>query len=497
MKIPGLNDEVKIGWFAKACMKIASADEATLRLCPPHDLSHVKATAELLVCTMLYQATLFAIISHRLFASPGEVRPTLILGSLFVAGFIMLIDAFCVIGSQWHLSGIEEFKRGGLDISGGPVARIKSRIFLLCRILLSIALAQLTAVFVSILVFQADISAETQRVYLQDNAHLIAGATALVDNDIRRASDAVSSQSARVDALSGQVTALRQNEIDPSENPETRQAQEEVAQLLVEKQKADDAVLAAKIFATNELGGIKGTDGNSGLAGNGPRHKAALQQIANAKAFAYEASRQLDAARARLDQIRKTLGTADDATRAQSRDALPEFSGNLIAENRTLSALKAQLGSLTRGREDAIRQAAERAPDHVKLDDGFLAQITALEQIASKDTRIAVIIGLIDVTSFGLELAAVLSMVTSFVPTTYSALIARDAYLRSVNMVDEVMRALDLSAKMADIEFPPRNKPPGSQGLGPVSGPTPGSPPDPPTQPPKRPRGRPRNNPLN
>ena len=264
---------------------------------------------------MLYQATLFAIISHRLFASPGEVRPTLILGSLFVAGFIMLIDAFCVIGSQWHLSGIDEFKRGGLDISGGPVARIKSRIFLLCRILLSIALAQLTAVFVSILVFQADIAAETQRVYLQDNAHLIAGATALVDTDIRRASDAVASQSARVDALSGQVTALRQNEIDPSENPETRQAQQEVAQLLAEKQKADDAVLAAKIFATNKLAASRArmTIRVSPEMGRGTRRPYSKSQMPRRL---HMKNRQLDAARARLDQNSQNTGDrGQDATR--------------------------------------------------------------------------------------------------------------------------------------------------------------------------------------
>ena len=497
MNIPGLNEEVKIGWFEKLCIKIASADEASLRLCPPHDLAHVKATAELLVCTMLYQATLFAIISHRLFAAPGEIRPDLILGSLFVSGFILLIDSYCVIGSQWHLSGLESIRRGGLDCFGGVTARIKAGIFLSLRILFSIALAQITALFVSLLVFQADIFSETQRVYLQANAHLIAGATALVDSNIRRATDAVATEGARVDALSAQVTALRQNEIDPSENPQTRQAQQEVAQLLAEKTKADDAVLAAKIFATNELGGIKGAEENSGLPGNGPRHIAAMQQIRNANAFAFEAGRQLDAARARLDDLRKQLGSADDTTRQQSRDALPEFNGNLAAENRTLSALKVQLASLTRGREDAIRQAVERAPDHVNLDDGFLAQITALETIAERDTRIAVIIGLIDVTSFGLELAAVLSMVTSFVPTTYAALIARDAYLRSVHMADEIIREIDLTMKMADVELPPRNKPPGTQGIGPVSGPTPGGPPDSPPQPPKRPRGRPRKYPLN
>jgi len=498
MNIPGLNEEVKIGWFEKLCIRIASCDEASLRLCPPGDLSHVKATAELLVATMLYQGALFSVVLNRLFSTPGNIRPELVIGAFLVAYFIMRIDAYTVVGSQFHMAGISELHRGGIDISGGQVARIKARIFLTFRITWSIALAQLTAIFVGLLVFQSDTSAQIQNNYLQANAQLIADATALIDSDIKRETDAVAAQNARVAALSTQVTALRQEQIDPSENPQTQQAQQEVTELLAQKAKADSDVLAARVFATNELGGIKGADENSGMAGNGPRHKAALAQITNAKIYAEEAARQLEAARSRLDEMRKQFSSTSQDTRQQSRDALPAFEDSLAGENRKLSGLKGQLAAMIRGRDDAIRGAVERAPNHVGLSDGFLAQITALERIAEEDHRIAFVILLIDLTSFGLELAAVLSMVTSFIPTTYAALIARDAYLRVVHMADEIVREIDLTMKMADVELPPRNKPPGTQGIGPIFGPTPesGSSNSPP-QPPKRPRGRPRKYPLN
>jgi Domain of unknown function (DUF4407) len=497
MKIPGLNEEPKIGLWERFCISIASADETLLRLCPPSDLGHVKATAEILLLTMFWQATLFALISYRLFEPTGAVRPILILGSLFVAGFIMRIDSMTVIGSHWHLDGVDQIARGGLNIFQGGAARIKARAFLGLRILFSIALAQVTAVFASIIIFGGDISAESQRVYQAANANLIANTTTLVDADINRAAEAVKTETARIDALSGQVTALRQNEIDPTENSETRQAQEEVAQLVAAKAKADDAVLSRRTFATDELGGVKGSDGNSGLAGDGPRHKAAMQQIANAEQFAIEAARQLDAARARLAELRKQIGSQSDTARQQSRDTLPEFMGQLGAENRKLSSLKAELAARIAGREDAIRRAVESAPNFVPLDDGFLAQIAALEHIATNNLRIAFLIGLIDLISFALELAAVLSTVTSFIPTTYAALIAKEAYLRSVHMADEIYRVTDLCDKMPTIEFPPRNPPPRSQGTGPVSSPTPGGPQNPSPQPPKRPRGRPRKYPLN
>jgi len=52
----------------------------------------------------------------------------------------MLIDSYMVMRSGWHLSGIEQLKRGGIDVSGGPWARIKATIFLAVRIALSIGL---------------------------------------------------------------------------------------------------------------------------------------------------------------------------------------------------------------------------------------------------------------------------------------------------------------------------------------------------------------------
>jgi hypothetical protein len=97
------------------------------------------------------------------------------------------------------------------------------------------------------------------------------------------------------------------------------------------------------------------------------------------------------------------------------------------------------------GGEQAIGRAIENAPDHVAADNGFLAGISELERIAERDTKIALIILLIDIISFGFELAAVLAKVTSYVPTTYAALLARDAYLRSARIVDEMMTQLKQS----------------------------------------------------
>ena len=109
---------------------------------------------------------------------------------------------------------------------------------------------------------------------------------------------------------------------------------------------------------------------------------------------------------------------------------------------------------------------------------------------------------LIDVISFGFELAAVLAKVTSYVPTTYAALLARDAYLRVVRMVDEMMVELKdgATSKNREAEILPPDLPADDERghNGASTGPNPfDNPDDDSPQPPKRPRGRPRKTPLN
>lgn len=492
----------KLGFINRLLSKIAAVDEEMLRQCPPQDYDNARAIAHIMVLTWAYQAALFFMIGQKLFTSGGELRPELLLVALFIATFILLIDSYMVMRSGWHLSGIAELKRGGLDISGGRGARIKANVFLAIRVLLSIGLAQLTAVFLSLLVFGADISAYNQSRYLRANADIIASASAQVDAEIRRVGEAVRVESASHSALSGQVLALRQNEVDPSANdPQMQQAQAELTQLVARKADADDEVRAAELFAANELGGVKGTAANSGRAGYGLRYRAASDRVANARAHAAAAERTLQAARVRVDNLRKQVASTDPGKKQQSHEQLPGFEHALAGESAELTRLQDQLAKLTRGREEAIRTAVENAPNHVGLDHGFLAQITALEHIAEGDSKIATIVILIDVVSFGFELAAVLAKVTSYVPTSYAALLARDVYLRIVRITDELVSDLERqrpagkqpepTASHAPPKAKRMRKAANDNLIQPIE-----SADDPGAPPPRRPRGRPRKHPV-
>ena len=167
-------------------------------------------------------------------------------------------------------------------------------------------------------------------------------------------------------------------------------------------------------------------------------------------------------------------------------------------------ALEERLTQLTLGRDEAIRAAVIQAPDYVPKRTGLLIQIAALRSLADGNPEIAIVILLIEIVSFGFELAGVLAKITAFVPTSYAAYLARDAYMRAVAIVDEMAQELDKRAAgpqrsvaglALGIDIANDNQPRSHASKSTAA--TNGAGDDlPPPQPPKRPRGRPRKTPV-
>ena len=257
---------------------------------------------------------------------------------------------------------------------------------------------------------------------------------------------------------------------------------------------------SSNVRGSTRAGGIVGAPNKPGSSGiRSPRYRAAagVEQVeSRRRCIADEVARSLADACARASTFSAPqLLASGSSNRA---DQLPAFEAALKAENAKLTSLKDELATLTEGRERAIRKAVEDAPDHVNRQTGFLAQIVALEHMSEEDRKIAFVILLIDFVSFGFELAAVLAKVTSYVPTTYAALLARDAYMTAVRVADAMMAELnpieskdDPGPEISSQDAPP----PPPQPTGPASPPAAPSI-DPATQSPKRGRGRPRKNPV-
>ena len=205
-----------------------------------------------------------------------------------------------------------------------------------------------------------------------------------------------------------------------------------------------------------------------------------------------------------MDDLIKQFTTQKDAARLKIEEQLTSLDKSIAAGKEKVAALEEHLMRLKAGRDEAIRAAVMQAPDYVPKRTGLLIQIAALRSLADGNPEIAIVILLIEIVSFGFELAGGLAKITAFVPTTYAAYLARDAYMRAVAIVDEMAQELDKRAagpqkSVAElalgIEVANDNQPRSHASKSRAA--TNGAGADlPPPQPPKRPRGRPRKTPV-
>ena len=457
---------------------LSGVDEGTLKDCPRADWGNVRAIGVLMILVWIYQTGLLSIVAHQILAPGGGIHPALIAGSAFIATLLLAIDSYCFLRASFHADGLRELARAGLDISGGWGVKLTAGLFLVLRIALSLGFAQLTGIFVSLLIFHADIAREVDRSFQQSNAVVISAATHRVDAQIQRTTAAEQAAETRVDALEKQMTTLRNGEIDPAAaDSAVGEAQAEVRRLEAQRDRREAALRAAQNFASNELAAVKAAPGNSGVPGRGPVRAAAEERVRAATAARDDTVRELAAARARLEKLRHQALSGDRSQLAKA--TLPQVERDLGAARQELAALRKELAERIKDRDATVRHEIENSPAHVGRETGILAQLTALRRLAQGNPVTMTVIVLIDLTSFGLELAAVLAKVTTFIPTTYALLIARNAYLRAVATADEIAATA--------------NKRDGATSEGPEpnwfandDGPPPLAPP------PKRPRGRPR-----
>jgi hypothetical protein len=383
----------------------AGVDLKTLRECPSEDWENVRAIGLLMVSVWVYQTAVIAMVAHRLLASDGRLHLTLVAMSMLIATMLLLIDSYGFCRAGFHADGIRELARAGLDLSGSFAAKIAAGVFLAFRILLALVFAQLTAIFMSLILYHADIMAHLEQQNQQQNAALITAATRRIDGDIQQASEAVSEAQQRVDAFQKQIDAT-------------------------------------------------------------------------------------------LNYLRGPQPWRNKERARSAQTMLPELQRNLETATSTLATLRENLSTLRNGRDAAIQQAINQSPARAEPSTGILAQIGALRQIA-ENSEVFFVIVLIDLTSFGLDTAAVLAKTTTFIPTTYAALLARNAYLRVVVIADELVEITNRGAPSErENQTPPTEPAPGERSANVTWFPAMQGRRDE-ARPDKRPRGRPRKDGLN
>lgn len=426
-------------WMTKLLIKLGGADPDTLRRCPQVEVDNVTKPAWILLLVFVLQSGVYSLVAEHLFGVPGEWHPELDFCGVFIAFFVMVLDSYVIMRAGWYAASIRDLKAEGRDLSGGPTEKAKAGIFLGIRVLLTVGISQLVGIFFMLIVFAHDIGGPIKDEWLRANATLIAAASAPVDAEIKRDTDAVTAETKVNDALRGQITGLQEGELDPlAADPQMQQARAELNGLLSQKADADKAVITAERFASDELAGVVGARGNSGKPGNGPRRRAALEQQKDARDHAKAISDAIGAARQRIDALRTKLEANGNAAKLQAHDQLPVFKQSLEDGETKLRQLKEKLAGTIRARDAAIEAAVEAAPDYVPRNDGLLNRLKILEHITNSDSMLYLIALLIDLVSFGFELAAVLAKVTVSIPSSYGALLVSEVYERIRRIADSI-----------------------------------------------------------
>lgn len=435
----------KIGLLTRICIRLAGGDVDTAQRCPPRDHEVFRILALIMLATAAYQTAVFTLIGHRIFAADGPFNPAILLVAILISTFIMLIDSFSFMRAGWLSAGEADLARAGLDLRRGWSDQVKKGVSLAVRLILAIALAELLAIFLALIIFAADINVRLTDRFLKENVSGLGTVTMLVDGAIKRAEADVGTQAKRVAALASDMGNLRESAGGTSSNPQVKAAQADIDRSVAVEARAEDDLRAAEAIAADELAGAKGA-GRSGQPGRGPRRRAAEERIASARIRVAAATRDIEAGRQRLEVLRKEVTASSDAGQARAAKELPRLEAQLAAEDARLTTARSQLKELVDGRGNAIRHGIESTPDHVPFDGGLIAQIKTLEQIADGDRKIQALIFLIGLVGFGFELAGVLAKLTTHTPTTYAALTVRDNYLGSVRIVDEMAEELDRRA---------------------------------------------------
>ncbi len=420
-----------LGPAARALAWIAGADSGELEKCPRRDVGNVLCVAWLLVAVWAWQSIAFTLVGHMMLAREGEFNLLVMLGAIGIASIVLLMDSYVIVRSSWYVQGLKELKRGGLEVPGTVSARISSAFFLMIRILLTLVLAQLTAIFFSLLIYKKDIATELEADHQRRNAPLLARLTSTTDEGVESARKYVEALRAQLGASVGEEERLRRMAVDPtSDDPQVKLLLERIASLTAAKMETSRALQKEQDFAANEKGGLRVAPGNSGLGGPGRVYKAALERIANLQRTLDRLDRDLSIAESKLSDLR----TSKSGVAGQRKDAATARLGDAATGRQDLAArlaaAEAALAELTASRQRVLRNAIESDPNYKSRDTGFLASWKALLKLAS-DPWVALVIFLIDAAAFFLELSAVISKTTTFVPATYATLIAQDDLLRA------------------------------------------------------------------
>jgi hypothetical protein len=489
MKAPDDEAPRSFSAFTRFQMRLVGVDAKEMEGCPQRDIDMVTTLFWVMAGVWLWQSIVFSLTLHMVLASPSEWRPALIAVALLLATIILLYDSYGIMMPSWTAHGLEELKRGGIELEVPLLQRIANASWLTLRLMAAVVTSIMITLFCSLQVFERDIAEESARAARDANKELVAGVEARFNRQLADLDEDRARLAQNRDALIAEDAQLRRRlEADREENdPLVRPLADGLTRLEAEKTEAETTLRQAEARAADELGGTR-TAETTGIPGNGPRAQAARQRVEAARRAVEAKAQELNEARAQLTTTRaqRRGEYAQQAGDAQTR--LTELQSAKEEAERKLKANTEERARLIGDHGKTIHAELDLDPMRATAVNGFLGKVKALWRL-SGDPVIGFVTVLFDIFFFSIEMAAIVSKLATFVPSTYATRLARTEHFRAALEAQMLARdlrdlsdayeapaeTLDLDVPLAEGEAPVAPEAPQPEARNPAPPPTPPS----------------------
>ena len=263
------NSPRPLSLFTELGSDIMQSDRDVLRKCPNRTQVAMNFAALLMLASLIVQTGTITLLTH-LLLDTWEFRPLYVVPAALVALIIQLSDTTALIKSSEAIQGLEQLRRGGLQIAIGINTRIKQGIQTVVRMAFGLVYAQLTAIGLTLLIFNPDITRILTREATQANVVIIEKAATLYDGKTTEETgrlDVV--KAAQAKAIEDAATMRRDALTAATPDPAYVAALDQIRRYEASREQLLQRLAEAERFSSAELDGRRVGPGSSGSAGDG------------------------------------------------------------------------------------------------------------------------------------------------------------------------------------------------------------------------------------
>jgi hypothetical protein len=376
--------EIRSKSTCRFLLSVAGVDEHRLRQCPSSDrLIAIRIGIQLCASAAFFFATAttgLLLVFGKTFWSSGVCT---VMAAIIVV-IVTLFDGQ-IIAADFYEQGYALAVARGL-IKGAsrwhPAARYGK---MLIRFVLSYVLAvSLTNLFL-LRYYDDDIRGELAARYRSANAALFQRVKNEYDSDLSRLTKKLQTADAHVASLRSEEDKLEKQQAEPSaDQTQLTVLLKRAVELQKRKDDADLEVNRRKSDRNHEIAGVKESQQQSGNPGQGRLWQFAIDQAALAQTQSQQASDELADIRVQIGDLRATLQNDESQRLRTTQKSVAAIQGLLAPVEKEVADLGTKRTRALANRETEIQAIAERRPEYVPLDTGFIARAEALYALEAR-----------------------------------------------------------------------------------------------------------------